>query len=73
MAARVSKPSVYKAPKVSVPKPKQPKPLSMTTKPPKAPSMSGYSSSSKQQNGLKGAISKYQLAQMNAANLNQSV
>lgn len=69
----MAKVAINKAPKVSVPKPKMPKPMSMTAKTPKAPSMSPYASSSKVQNGLKGAISKYQLAQMNAADLNQSV
>lgn len=69
--AKVAKPAGYKAPKVSLPKPKAPKAMSMTTKAPKT-SMSGYSSASKTQNGLKGAISKNQMSQLDKANLDQS-
>jgi hypothetical protein len=47
--------------------------MSMTNKTPSSSSsMSGYNSASKTQNGLKGAISKQQLAQANLASLNQS-
>lgn len=72
---RITKASAPKLslPKTSVPKPKTPKPMSMTTKAPSSSSMSAYTSSSKPQNGLKGAIAKNQLAQMNQANLAQSV
>jgi hypothetical protein len=73
MAVKVTKAT---APKMSMPKTTMPKatmPKAMgVAKTPKAPSMSPFKSAGKVQNGLKGAISKYQLAQMTQAGLNQS-
>lgn len=65
---KVGKPAVAKVPKVSLPKPKTPKAMSMTTKAPSSSSsMGSYKAASTATNGLKGAISKNQLKQLSTA------
>lgn len=73
MAVKVTKASAPKVsiPKTTIPKPKVPKTASMKT-PSIKTSTGPYASASKIQNGLKGAITKNQLAQMNQSDLNQS-
>lgn len=58
-------------PKATLPKPKQPKQVNIN-KVPKQSSMAGMRGASKAMTGLKGAISKGNLAQLNMANLNRS-
>lgn len=66
----VTKAKPLTAPKITLPKAKVPK-MNAINKVPKPASMNGYKGASKMSGGLKGAISKNNLAQVSKAAMNQ--